>query len=177
MANTKRKSVDSFIKEANTLHCGRYNYNNVDYKNTHTKVIITCPVHGDFLQKPNVHLSQGCGCPVCAKERHPGRYTHEFFNFEPHRKIKGIFYIAEFRYGDERFIKIGITSTSTKERYVGKKGKYSMNVLVEEQITLQDAFIKEQELIKRYNHLSYSPVNKLEGHTECFTTEILEHII
>jgi hypothetical protein len=41
-----------------------YNYNKSVYKNNYTKIIITCPIHGDFMQTPQSHLS-GAGCPRC----------------------------------------------------------------------------------------------------------------
>jgi len=58
------KTNEDFIKEATILHNGRYNYSKTNYINAFEKVIITCPIHGDFTQKPNGHLS-GRGCPVC----------------------------------------------------------------------------------------------------------------
>lgn len=45
----------------------KYGYSKVDYKGSKIEVIITCPIHGDFPQKPNVHLLNH-GCPDCAKE-------------------------------------------------------------------------------------------------------------
>lgn len=41
----------------------------VNYVNSKTKVIITCPIHGDFEVAPNNFLSQGKGCPKCAIEQ------------------------------------------------------------------------------------------------------------
>ena len=43
---------------------GRYNYSKVEYKNNTTKVCIICSEHGDFWQKPRLHL-KGHGCPKC----------------------------------------------------------------------------------------------------------------
>lgn len=53
-----------FIERSNIKHNNKYNYSKVDYLNNHTKVIITCPIHGDFTQKPKMHL-YGNGCPKC----------------------------------------------------------------------------------------------------------------
>lgn len=53
---------EKFIKMANIKHNGFYNYDKVVYINAHTKIIITCPIHGDFTQTPNSHLF-GKGCP------------------------------------------------------------------------------------------------------------------
>ena len=57
-------SIDDFISKANLLHNNLYDYSNVEYINSKTKVVITCPIHGDFEQTPNTHL-QGKGCPKC----------------------------------------------------------------------------------------------------------------
>jgi hypothetical protein len=58
---------DEFIKRAELIHNGKYDYNKVDYKNTTEKVIITCPIHGDFEQSPGNHLS-GFGCKKCGRD-------------------------------------------------------------------------------------------------------------
>jgi hypothetical protein len=59
------RDTSSFIREAKEKHHGYYSYNKINYKNSHKKVIITCPIHGDFEQTPNAHLN-GQGCPKCA---------------------------------------------------------------------------------------------------------------
>ena len=46
------------------MHGNKYDYSKVDYKNNKTKICIICPVHGEFWQTPNSHLS-GRGCPKC----------------------------------------------------------------------------------------------------------------
>lgn len=66
-SNVKKKTTEDFIKEAKEIHGGKYDYSKTDYINERTKVIITCPIHGDFLQLPKNHL-RGQGCPECGKE-------------------------------------------------------------------------------------------------------------
>lgn len=56
-----------FIEKAKKIHGDKYNYDFVDYVNSHTKIKIVCPKHGAFEQIPNNHL-KGCGCPKCALE-------------------------------------------------------------------------------------------------------------
>ena len=65
----KSKTKEEFINDANLKHCNKYNYNKVVYKNNKEKIIITCPIHGDFLQRPDKHL-QGNGCPYCQNNTH-----------------------------------------------------------------------------------------------------------
>ena len=45
----------------------KYDYSKVEYVNSHEKVCITCPKHGEFWQTPTNHLS-GRGCNCCKKE-------------------------------------------------------------------------------------------------------------
>lgn len=55
-----------FIKQANNVHDNKYDYSQSKYINQKTKIIIRCPIHGDFLQTPDGHL-QKRGCSKCRK--------------------------------------------------------------------------------------------------------------
>jgi DNA-directed RNA polymerase subunit M/transcription elongation factor TFIIS/very-short-patch-repair endonuclease len=61
-----RKPLKKFLSDARKIHGNRYDYSEVVYKNSTTKIKIICPEHGPFLQYPGAHLS-GHGCP-CHKE-------------------------------------------------------------------------------------------------------------
>lgn len=63
-----RKTTEQFIEDARQVHGVKYNYDKVEYVNNRNKVIITCPIHGDFLQTPKQHLS-GAGCSKCKYNR------------------------------------------------------------------------------------------------------------
>ena len=62
--NHTKYSLEDFINKANKIHNNRYSYKKVHYINNKTHVIITCPIHGDFKQRPDKHLI-GQGCPKC----------------------------------------------------------------------------------------------------------------
>ena len=59
-------TTESFIAEAKEIYGNRYDYSKVDYKNREHRVIVTCPVHGDFQVYAREHLD-GKGCPKCEK--------------------------------------------------------------------------------------------------------------
>lgn len=63
----KKLTKEEFIKRANEVHEGKYNYDKVEYENNKTKVYIICYEHGEFEQRPSEHLS-GRGCPKCKGE-------------------------------------------------------------------------------------------------------------
>ena len=62
--SSSRSNTEDFIKKAKEVHGDWYDYDKVDYITATTKVIIRCPTHGEFEQKPSNHL-QGQGCPIC----------------------------------------------------------------------------------------------------------------
>lgn len=63
---TAKTSLQEFLKNAKVIHNNVYTYEKVVYFDSKTKVEITCPKHGLFWQIPSSHISQHCGCPLCA---------------------------------------------------------------------------------------------------------------
>ena len=60
----KVMNTNEFIRRSLLKHGDKYDYSKVEYVDSHTKVCIICPEHGEFWQQPNNHL-QGNGCPKC----------------------------------------------------------------------------------------------------------------
>lgn len=58
--------TQQFIEKALIKHAGAYSYEKSVYVNNKTKLIITCPEHGDFEQTPQTHMG-GSVCPKCAR--------------------------------------------------------------------------------------------------------------
>jgi hypothetical protein len=52
MGVKKRKTATEFALNASEIHNDKYDYSKVIYTNRNNKVIITCPIHGDFEQTP-----------------------------------------------------------------------------------------------------------------------------
>ena len=63
-SQNKFSNYINFEKKALLKHGRVYAYHQ-DYKDSRTKVKITCPKHGDFYQRASSHLS-GHGCPYCS---------------------------------------------------------------------------------------------------------------
>ena len=51
----RRLTTKEFITRAKEVHDDKYDYSKVVYVNSTTKVIIICPVHGEFPQTPGNH--------------------------------------------------------------------------------------------------------------------------
>ena len=54
-----------FVARAKKIRGDVYDYSTCMYKDSYTKVKITCKRHCEFLQSPGSHLS-GTGCPRCS---------------------------------------------------------------------------------------------------------------
>ena len=61
-------NTEEFVRKAQLVHKNKYDYSKVVYKLSREKVTIICPIHGEFIQTPNDHLT-GYGCRECGNEK------------------------------------------------------------------------------------------------------------
>lgn len=79
MTKQQLSKFDLFIqklKKKGIIEKYNYDYSKVSYINNATKVIVICPIHGDFEITPGYHL-QGGYCKMCAKENVANYWTPE----------------------------------------------------------------------------------------------------
>ena len=80
---------EEWIIKTKAKHGDKYDYSEVEYINSQTKVCIICRKHGEFWQKAHSHL-RGCGCPKCKNstlenkvllllEKNNIRYIYQYF--------------------------------------------------------------------------------------------------
>ena len=83
-------TTNEFIERATQKHGdNKYDYSKSVYTGTRKNICIICPIHGEFWQMPNVHLS-GRGCPKC-KESHLEKTLEKYF------KENNIVYIPQYK--------------------------------------------------------------------------------
>jgi very-short-patch-repair endonuclease len=88
----KRQSIDLFIKKSNKIHKNKYNYSKTDYKNNKTEILINCPIHNAFYQRPDMHL-QGHGCKKCSIDNLSNFNKSNFYSFvKKSKRIHGNLY-------------------------------------------------------------------------------------
>lgn len=83
---------NSFITICIKTHGDRFNYDDVKFTNTRTKIKINCKIHGQFNQMPNAHLS-GQGCPGCNLSK--GEYR-----VEKYLQSNSIEYIRQYKFDE-----------------------------------------------------------------------------
>lgn len=57
-------TTQKFIERARAIHGDKYDYTKSVYTTSQSKIMITCPIHGDYHQFANNHL-RGHGCKDC----------------------------------------------------------------------------------------------------------------
>jgi hypothetical protein len=174
---SKRLTKEQFIEKVSKIHKGLYTYENTEYTTTKDKVIITCKVHGDFLQKANNHVS-GQGCPKCADisgstkeatEVHKDKYNYDKVVYENNKSlvtivcpIHGDFkQRASAHISGQGCINCGQTSNFKRSSYIDKaKGRkcifYTLRCFNEEEVFYKIG-ITMNKVSDRYNNNKRMP--------------------
>ena len=75
-------TLETFLKQAEDIHQGKYDYSKVEWKNTSSPITIICSIHGEFSQVPQNHIRLKCGCRKCGREitkSKLSKYNTEYF--------------------------------------------------------------------------------------------------
>jgi hypothetical protein len=81
-----KPTTEDFINKSKLIHGNKYDYSLSYYTNSKTKIKIICPKHGIFEKKPDNHINQKSGCPICFRKNNS---TTEEFTYKANLKHKG----------------------------------------------------------------------------------------
>lgn len=62
------RSTKDFVDDASEKHDNKYDYSKTVYEKYNKLIDIICPLHGEFRQKPYIHL-MGSGCQKCSESK------------------------------------------------------------------------------------------------------------
>lgn len=82
VSNAQRvlKRFETLEKEFHKQHQNKFDYSKAVYENIDKKILIICPIHGEFEQSSYLHLRSEFGCPSCVEENKRGKtYSTEKF--------------------------------------------------------------------------------------------------
>ena len=89
MSDNKTMNQEEFLERATKTHKEKYDYSKVKYAGYYNPIIIICPIHGEFEQKPSEHLHGG-GCQRCGIEKRTQKITKTKEKFiDDARKVHG----------------------------------------------------------------------------------------
>ena len=163
-ANEKLKvSISEFIKRSGKIHNNFYSYEKVEYIKDNIKVIITCPIHGDFEIIIENTLNKKCGCSNCSYEKK--EFGKRGFIKYCNNNL-GKLYIVKLFNENEEFYKIGITSKYIEERM--KQIPYNYEILMIKEDNPELIYDLENSLHKNFKKNKYIPNIKFNGYKECY---------
>ena len=125
-ADARRMTQAQFVKKSEEVHAGKYDYSKTSYTLIKNSVVITCPIHGDFIQVAEVHL-RGNGCNSCGVASASDKTRTSLAEFLEKAKAKhGDFYdysLVKYK-GNKEKVKIicpihGLFSQMPSEHYKG----------------------------------------------------------
>lgn len=168
-------SFDDFINEATKIHGNKYDYSKSNWVNVTTKILIICPLHGEFLQRPNTHLTTEClHCSFrtrtgknskslkvyylddfkeLANEIHGNKYNYSKVKIEHFRK--NIIIICDL-HGD---------FSQTPNNHLKGRGCYQcLNCKYDEKRRSLDDFIKEANIVHNFKY-NYSESEYINSYT------------
>jgi hypothetical protein len=61
-------TTEQFVTKAQSIHQDKLDFSKSVYKNSHHRVLVTCPSHGEFFVKAR-HILLGIGCSKCGRDR------------------------------------------------------------------------------------------------------------
>ena len=162
----KNKGLERFKEQASKRFFNKFDYSKSVYVNTMTKLIITCPMHGDFEQTPNEHLQAKYGCNVCATHL----TIHRMEDYATMCESGAYIYIVNLYNKQESFFKIGITKNIEKRFKVFKSDGYEVGEnLIKFFHDAGFIFLLEKDLHNYYYSEKYVPKTNFGGKTECFS--------
>ncbi len=170
----RRSSTEGFIEKSIERHGCKYDYSQVEYIDSKVKVQIECYKHGSFFQLPWNHAG-GQNCPGCAVETRHGFSRDRLIRYCEFKNAKPSLYLVCMEGNNEKFLKIGITATSTSYRFRGVPYIYE-EILIK---AGEPGFIwdLENEIHSNLAKFKYSPLLYFKGHTECYHLNSLQEII
>lgn len=169
---TRCKKINTFIfiNRANKKHSNKYTYDSTVYSSIKDKVVITCPIHGNFEQEANAHVNKGHGCPKCAN-----------INKYSKTELVILYFIKITNTEGRTLYKVGITKETINIRYRAElKRGYSINTILEsKRIQREYAYNSEQRILDIFSEAKYEGPEFLYrggGDSELFTYNILNRI-
>ena len=160
-----------FLLKAIEIHNDFYDYSNICYINSKTKILINCPFHGVFKQAPSNHIYGNQGCPSCGELKRGYGLIHFLENNSKYANLKAYLYFIKFYNKAEEFFKSGVTIKPIHKRFYGYN-QYELKLISEVETTMLDAYKKEAKFKLDFCKYKYIPRQNFSGWTECFKSEI-----
>lgn len=168
----RKKTLEEFVKQADSIHFGKYDYSKFVYINNKKASTVICKnCTFEWLVRPDNHLHEGTGCPKCAKTGIYGRAKNKDISYSD---MDCVLYFIRLFNSEENFLKIGLTAESINRRF--SMLPYEFEVIKYFNLKLDKARVIESDCFKKFSDCKYIPKIPFSGKTECFNFTSLDEI-
>ena len=172
----RKPTTEEFVSKAKEVHGKLYIYDNAEYIDSKTPLLITCRIHGDFYQAPYNHL-MGKGCKHCRRVQiwKPENLPDEFKTLPSGVYVITI-YLKEYK---QLLIKVGL-SNDVVDRVARIKAEIDcyINILAYRVFeTVGLAYKYEQKIHKNLFHLREISKSHFTGKSECYKERALPRLV
>lgn len=169
------------------VHGDKFDYRNVIYTNNKSLIKIGCPIHGEFIQTAQGHLS-GRGCDKCRGESISKARRYGTVGWEKEVWTKAAkssknfdsfkFYILRLFKNEESFYKVGRTFTTIKGRFnsISFTGYKYEEILVTNSTNPDFIIAIESKIKKLLLKHPYIPSIPFDGRWECYSQIDIQEI-
>lgn len=151
---TNQKFIEK-IKEMREDDGKFYDYSKVNYINQTTKIVIICPLHGEFEQLPRDHMRGHSGCDECSRNKRKNTCIEKYGESNPFKNEN-----IKQKIKNTCLVRYGVENPSQSSKIHQKKIETSLkNYGVE--YPLQSKIIKEK--IKQTNLDKYGATSAMKN--------------
>ena len=167
----QKNKVGPFIEKLEMVKNPKYDYSQVVYVRSKTKVAIQCDIHGVFYQTPNDHLT-GYGCVHCRNDNIPGRLCKTALLRDPVLSVEPrSVYKFQIQHNGDIYYKVGVSNDpDNRMKYLCPKGT-DITLIEQYHTTTIDAIQIEDEfhtMITELCGIHGYPFYMNGGRTECY---------
>lgn len=182
----KRLNTKEYIVKAIEKHGSRFLYNNVIFKNTLTKIKITCKTHGEFDVFPTAHLLSDSGsCPLCKKQKSK-KYNirDQGFFIRKAKEVHGDFYDYSDTEYKHSLVKVkikcpihGIFEIKPSNHINNKQGcKLCGTAKTKNKIKKKlSVFLEEISKKENYKNYDFSKIHQFDTMNDVITISCIKH--
>lgn len=163
-----RKDLSYYIEKANKIHDNKYTYDYAadTFNGYMSDIIVTCPIHGNFLTSVVYHITNKKCCPECSGIPAGGKkFSKSSWAKGKEHLLKHVYLIKLFNL-EESFLKIGITTQEFKSRFSGIPYNYQL-LYNYSSYSADIIWDIEKHILKEFKNFKYKPALPFGGSTEC----------
>ena len=168
--HTRKLSTSEVVRRIEEVHKNLYDLSQVDYRGFRSKLLLSCPLHGDFQKTLTNLVSLRQGCPACSRNGKAVAYTVDggfLYPLQSSETLSGVYLMSM---GDGLY-KIGITKDPYRRV---KRLESESGIPCSLHTYLSMDLFSSSRLEKHLQNTFHASKYRMEGWTFCGNREVFK---